>query len=450
MREGSSIGRKLGPLVLVAALAAMPPAALGQTCGNSATEGDEQCDDGNTDGGDGCAANCTEETRHPCHFIQATLTFQVDMGALMTPVRGVQTLTIGRARASDPSGEIPFVVRADDIAFDNQPIVQLGLCSCVRAVPDAALGPGMVARGRIGCGAGLSPVDYTTTIDHNTHLNDPDPDPQCLNGTVETASQPHPGACNGSSQTNADVDGSTGSVTVLYSLTNYVFPSPELCSSIGPGAPERLQGADGDACTADDPQWSPSLLSATTGRVTNRIFHVRNSASVRERTEAGTTVSCTQLMRGSDPERALEEMVLVASANTELDAPVNDDIVATFRFACSAEAPTATPTATSTPTLPPPTPTATGTPTATSPIDPSPTPTARNTPTSTSTSGTLCGGDCDGNHQVRVDELVRGVNIALERAQLDTCRSFDGNGDGIVRVNELVTGVNSLLRGCPG
>jgi hypothetical protein len=49
---------------------------------------------------------------------------------------------------------------------------------------------------------------------------------------------------------------------------------------------------------------------------------------------------------------------------------------------------------------------------------------------------------------VRVDELVRGVNIALDRVTLATCPSFDLNADLLVRVNELVTAVNNLLGGC--
>jgi hypothetical protein len=47
-----------------------------------------------------------------------------------------------------------------------------------------------------------------------------------------------------------------------------------------------------------------------------------------------------------------------------------------------------------------------------------------------------------------VDELVRGVNIALNRANLDTCPVFDRDNSGTVAVNELVAAVNSALRGC--
>jgi hypothetical protein len=59
-----------------------------------------------------------------------------------------------------------------------------------------------------------------------------------------------------------------------------------------------------------------------------------------------------------------------------------------------------------------------------------------------------CVGDCNGNGAVAVNELVIGVNIALDRAPLNTCPIFDANGSGGVEVNELVTGVNNALRGC--
>lgn len=59
-----------------------------------------------------------------------------------------------------------------------------------------------------------------------------------------------------------------------------------------------------------------------------------------------------------------------------------------------------------------------------------------------------CAGDCNGSGDVAVNELVLGVNIALDRAALSQCMSFDGNSSGQVEVNELVTGVNNALRGC--
>jgi parallel beta-helix repeat protein len=60
-----------------------------------------------------------------------------------------------------------------------------------------------------------------------------------------------------------------------------------------------------------------------------------------------------------------------------------------------------------------------------------------------------CPGDCDGNGQAAVNELIGGVNIALDRASVGSCPVFDGDGNNMVAVNELVRGVNSALHGCP-
>lgn len=82
---------------------------------------------------------------------------------------------------------------------------------------------------------------------------------------------------------------------------------------------------------------------------------------------------------------------------------------------------------------------------------PSPTPTVTigNSPTPTATLGPItCVGDCDANGVVAVNELVTGVNIALDRAEVSTCADFDVDASETVTVNELVSGVNSLLRGC--
>ena len=60
-----------------------------------------------------------------------------------------------------------------------------------------------------------------------------------------------------------------------------------------------------------------------------------------------------------------------------------------------------------------------------------------------------CIGDCDGDGEVTVNELVAGVNIALGIAQIDACPSFDRDMDGNVTVDEILSGVNALLFGCP-
>lgn len=60
-----------------------------------------------------------------------------------------------------------------------------------------------------------------------------------------------------------------------------------------------------------------------------------------------------------------------------------------------------------------------------------------------------CVGDCGGDGAVTVNELIKGVNVALGNSPVDDCLSFDTDGSGEVAVNELVKGVNNALNGCP-
>ena len=61
-----------------------------------------------------------------------------------------------------------------------------------------------------------------------------------------------------------------------------------------------------------------------------------------------------------------------------------------------------------------------------------------------------CVGDCDNKGTVSVDELVKGVNIALGSLATSECLAFDSNGDHKVTVDELVIAVNAALNGCGG
>ncbi|HSP99981.1 MAG TPA: hypothetical protein VL049_22385 [Candidatus Dormibacteraeota bacterium] len=61
-----------------------------------------------------------------------------------------------------------------------------------------------------------------------------------------------------------------------------------------------------------------------------------------------------------------------------------------------------------------------------------------------------CVGDCNGDRRVTIDELVRGVDLALGGAGAPTCTALDSNGSGDVQIEELVTAVNAALEGCSG
>jgi len=66
----------------------------------------------------------------------------------------------------------------------------------------------------------------------------------------------------------------------------------------------------------------------------------------------------------------------------------------------------------------------------------------------TFSSASMCTGDCDENSAVTVDELVKGVSIALGQSTVDECPSFDCLMNGHVTVACLVKAVNDALSGC--
>ena len=75
--------------------------------------------------------------------------------------------------------------------------------------------------------------------------------------------------------------------------------------------------------------------------------------------------------------------------------------------------------------------------------------TATETGTATATRTPIqCVGDCNGDGTVRVNELVRGVNIALGNLAPFTCPAVDRNGDDDVEIFELLNAVNNALGGC--
>lgn len=61
---------------------------------------------------------------------------------------------------------------------------------------------------------------------------------------------------------------------------------------------------------------------------------------------------------------------------------------------------------------------------------------------------TTCIGDCDDSGTVAVNELVKGVNIALAREGIRSCPQFDSDDSDTVTVNELVMSVNAAVHGC--
>ena len=63
--------------------------------------------------------------------------------------------------------------------------------------------------------------------------------------------------------------------------------------------------------------------------------------------------------------------------------------------------------------------------------------------------GVGCVGDCNGDGEVTIDELLKLVNIALGNSALADCPAGDADGSGDITINEIIAAVNNALNGCP-
>ncbi|MCX8072232.1 MAG: hypothetical protein N3C12_07265 [Candidatus Binatia bacterium] len=59
-----------------------------------------------------------------------------------------------------------------------------------------------------------------------------------------------------------------------------------------------------------------------------------------------------------------------------------------------------------------------------------------------------CVGDCDGDGQVTIEEIIKMVNVALELQPVGSCAAGDANSDGAITVDEIILAVNKALNGC--
>src|SRR5512143_138086 len=58
-----------------------------------------------------------------------------------------------------------------------------------------------------------------------------------------------------------------------------------------------------------------------------------------------------------------------------------------------------------------------------------------------------CVGDCNGDGEVMINELILGVDIALGTDPVSACEAFASGGE--VTISQLIKGVNNALDGCP-
>lgn len=61
-----------------------------------------------------------------------------------------------------------------------------------------------------------------------------------------------------------------------------------------------------------------------------------------------------------------------------------------------------------------------------------------------------CPGDCNGDGEVTIEEVVLAVRMLLQDEPMAACAAIDTSGDSKVTVDEIVRAVRALLEGCPG
>jgi cysteine-rich repeat protein len=402
-------------------------------CGN--VDGSEACADGNSVGGDGCAANCTIESTRKVRLdaSSSVIAFQSSYFSLSRlPISGQLTLQVGRARETAEGIETPLAVRAGELRT-RFPV--LGQCFCLVAVEDPALGDGIAGRGTLSCAEPLVGVDIVSSVDHNTN----DVDPACERGFLEDGSyypnfHPHRGVCNGAQTITASGTGPSGSARLDLRMGSYPFPgtcevetSTQVCDARG-CLPAK--GADGIPCTEDDPLPDTSIASPLVSRTAliqrsgaiyrllPSLFDLRLTtgkaeAEIRDAegepgrvigkgadcgggpcvSEAsGTALDCSALGQAQGNDLVSGAF---AAAFPALDSPDLGDMVTTLR------------------------------------IGPA-----------------LCTGDCNRDDSVTIDELLKGANMALGATPAGDCPSFDTNGDDRVTIEELIAAVNKALNGC--
>ena len=96
------------------------------------------------------------------------------------------------------------------------------------------------------------------------------------------------------------------------------------------------------------------------------------------------------------------------------------------------------------------TPTSTATQTATAAAEtPTVTPTQTPAPSPSATATSIpCVGDCNGDGQVSVSEILSLANIALGTGESSQCMVSDVNHDGHITIDEILAALNHALHGC--
>ena len=368
------------------ALSGCVPIGGDDFCGDGAMNvPGETCDDGNNQGGDGCAPNCTTEIRRMTVLdpARAKATAQVRSLAIPLALTGTQVLTVGDYRAEAVKGEggavlfnpgeIPVTIKAEDVKFNPVPVFGIA-CACVRGIPVDDFGPGISGTGVIGCGTqGLTDVDFKVVQDHDTTPGSPGnggsasglpDDPECddtssagpfihstacLEGTganCSTENNSHLGKCNSPRVvTFSGGQAARGATLLVNSSSIGLLEDGAACTTEKPMRGGKCLYADyGDdclPCTDDDlEKGTPNIAPTTSGTAQVEVYDVNDEPAdnIVEGQKCGGTTDCVTKVTGSgvdcdaiiaDPNAPLRSAL--ATAFPTLDgAMVGDTLVTTL------------------------------------------------------------------------------------------------------------------------
>jgi cysteine-rich repeat protein len=341
----------------------------GAICGDGAVQAGEQCDDGNLEGGDGCAANCAREMSFDCtlgcidandngicgfdagdlddlesgavtngQFAVITLVFHGDMSFMAGRPRDTEVKTTD-PNLTFPPAQIPTILKPEGMRVDPIPLVGIS-CNCAMALSNREFGPDLAGKGLLGCNdSGLSELDYVWTADHDISAQDP----TCATGFREPGDpiHPHTGACNDVGEAAYSAGGARDSMTMFMHMRINLAPDAGRCvkdCSVPDFGPDCLP------CTDDDEPTlviidTPMVLTTGTGvgQVLNANYYPP-PVTIEGKIVTGKPLDCSSLdaTLAADPNAPAWNMEGSATASGIglIDTPQLGDATSSVIMAC--------------------------------------------------------------------------------------------------------------------